>query len=118
MSSNSINNTSSAINNSILFTNLSTIFSTNTSTISSANPSAIFSPNPSAISFTISYANPSTTSSANPSTTSFANPSTSATNSINTPVPITTPAEWNKNTIRLLINQRKYQNAKYYQIIE
>ena len=86
MSSNSINNTSSANNSTS---------SINTSTISSANTST-------------SSANPFTTSSANPSTTSSAN-------SVNAPV--TTPAEWNENTIRLLINQRKHRNVEYHQII-
>ena len=29
----------------------------------------------------------------------------------------TAPAVWNENTINLLINQRKYRNAKFYRII-
>lgn len=45
-----------------------------------------------------------------------ANTVTSVTNTNNTTVN-TTESEWNEQTIRLLINQRKYRNAEYYQII-
>lgn len=49
-------------------------------------------------------------------TTNVTNSSTSA-NTTNTTTTINTGSEWNTQTIRLLINQRKYRNREYYQII-
>jgi len=49
---------------------------------------------------------------------STVNTSTTSTNVSNTnTTTVNTVSEWNEQTIRLLINQRKYRNSEYYQII-